>query len=53
MVIPDHLSFAVSGLIFSALILIIGDNPVLWTGLFLSVIMMVFTFVIAIPDGWE
>lgn len=53
MVIPDHLTLAVSGLIFSTLILIIGDNPVLWTGLFLSVIMMVFTFVIAIPDGWE
>lgn len=53
MVIPNHLSFAVSGLIFSSLILIIGDNPVLWTGVFLSVIMMVFTFVITIPDGWE
>lgn len=53
MLIPDHLTFSISGLIFSGLILIIGDNPILWTGVFLSTIMMVFTFVIAIPDGWE
>ena len=53
MFLPDYLTLAISGLIFSALILIIGDNPILWTGVFLSTIMMVFTFVIAIPDGQE
>lgn len=47
---PETMSF--TGLFFGGLILLIGDNPMLWTGLFLSTLMMVLGFcLITVPEG--
>ncbi|MEE3490804.1 MAG: hypothetical protein VZR10_08045 [Methanobrevibacter sp.] len=50
--LPRPETMSIVGLVFGGLILLIGDNPVFWTGLFISTLMMVLGFcLITVPEG--
>ena len=50
--LPRPETMSLVGLVFGGLILLIGDNPILWTGLFLCTLMMVLGFcLITVPEG--
>lgn len=50
--LPRPETMSIVGLVFGGLVLCIGDNPMLWTGLFLSTLMMVLGFcLITVPEG--
>ena len=50
--LPRPETMSLVGLVFGGLILLIGDNPVFWTGLFISTLMMVLGFcLITVPEG--
>ena len=50
--LPRPETMSLIGLVFGGLILLIGDNPLLYTGLFISTLMMVLGFcLITVPEG--
>ena len=50
--LPRPETMSLIGLVFGGLILLIGDNPMLWTGLFINTLLMVLGFcLITVAEG--